>query len=307
MTPSRKAALALIGLVFGCASQPLLLRDAGSDRSQVIRIDSNLVLVPVTVTDNRGTPVEGLTTADFVLKEERARQTVVSVSRENAAVSLGVVFDLSGSMAAKMVKARAALKEFLNNLEVDDEMFLVTFADRPELRIPFTSESAAIQDAIWTSRAVGSTALYDAIALAMSEMHRAQKPRKVLFLVSDGGDNHSRLTERELRRLVEEEDVQIHAIGIHDSSDRMDEARGPWILEDLAKMTGGQHHMVTNIGDLPQLAAKMSLGLHEYYLLGYRPTPPGPSGTFRRIDVQVVPGASRPRAWVYARKGYRMP
>ena len=305
MTPSRKAALALLSLAFACASQPLLLSDASSNRSQVIRIDSNLVLVPVTVTDNRGTPVADLTAADFVLKEEKATQAVVSVSRENAAVSLGIVFDLSGSMAAKMVKARAALKEFLNNLESDDELFLVTFADRPELRIPFTSDPGAVQDAIWVSRPGGSTALYDAIALAISEMHKAQKRRKVLFLVSDGGDNNSRLTERELRRLVEEEDVQIHAIGIHDSSDRMDEARGPWILEDLAKMTGGQHHMVTNIGELPQLAAKMSLGLHEYYLLGYRPTPPGQSGTFRRIEVQVVPGVSRPR--VYARKGYRMP
>ena len=305
MTPPRKAALLLIGLVFGCASQPLPLRDTTSDGSQVIRVDSNLVLVPVTVVDNGGTPVAGLAAPDFILKEEKATQAVVSVSRETAAVSLGVVLDVSGSMAVKMVKARVALKEFLKNLESDDELFLVTFADRPELRIPFTSEPAAIQDAILVSRPGGSTALYDAIALAMSEMHKAQKQRKVLFLVSDGGDNNSRLTERELRRLVDEEDVQIHAIGIHDSFDRMDEARGPWILEDLAKMTGGQHHMVTNIGELPHLAAKMSLGLHEYYLLGYRPTPPGQSGTFRRIEVQLVPRTSRAR--VYARKGYRMP
>jgi hypothetical protein len=98
---------------------------------------------------------------------------------------------------------------------------------------------------------------------------------------------HSRLTARELRRIIDEEDVHIHAIGIHDGSDRMDEARGPWILEDLAKMTGGQHHMVSSAAELPQLAAKMSLALHERYVLGYRPTPSGLSRTFRRIESRL--------------------
>ncbi|MCZ2075840.1 MAG: hypothetical protein LC130_12680 [Bryobacterales bacterium] len=114
------------------------------------------------------------------------------------------------------------------------------------------------------------------------------------------------MTERELRRRIEEEDVQIHAIGIHDSSDRVSEARGPWILEDLAKITAGQHHTVRNLGELPELAAKMRLALHEYYILSYRP-PPGLSGTFRRINVQVARGATAARVWVYARRGYRMP
>lgn len=303
---SVKMAAASVALVATCAAQPLL-RQTEQDRAAIIRTDANLVLVPVTVIDEHGTAVPNLAASNFVLKEEKNAQTVLSVSRENTPISLGIVFDLSGSMSAKMEKARAAVHEFLKNIEPDDEMFLVTFADRPELRVSFTEDSTAIEGALLFAKPSGSTALYDAVALAIAQMHRANNRRRVLFLVSDGGDNHSRLTERELRRQIEEEDVQIHAIGIHDNSDRMAEARGPWILEDLAKMTGGQHHMVANIGELPELAAKMSAALHEFYVLGYRPNPPGLAGTYRRINVQLVRGANQPRIWVYARRGYRMP
>jgi Ca-activated chloride channel homolog len=273
-----------------------------------IRLDANLVLVPVTVTDSRGKVVPNLLKTDFKLLEEKRPQEILSFSRENAPVSLGIVVDLSGSMANKIRATHTAVDEFLKNLEPQDEEFLVTFADRPELRLPFTSDSSEIYDALTGAAPHGSTALFDAVALAIRQMRGARNQRKVLFLVSDGGDNHSRLTEHELRRLVEEEDVQIHAIGIHDTGASMDkdETRGPWVLEELANMTGGQHYMVRDAERLPELAAKMSLALHDRYLIGYRPTPPGPSGLFQRIEVKVAqPKGSR--LSVYARRGYRMP
>ena len=273
-----------------------------------IRLDANLVLVPVTVTDSRGSVVANLPQADFTLLEEKRPQDIVSFSRETAPVSLGIVVDLSGSMANKIRATHTAVNEFLKNLEPEDEEFLVTFADRPELRLPLTSDPSGIYDALAGAAPHGSTALFDAVALAIRQMRSARNQRKVLFLVSDGGDNHSRLTERELRRLVEEEDVQIHAIGIHDTGASMgsEETRGPWVLEELAKMTGGQHYMVRDAGQLPELAAKMSLALHDRYLLGYRPTPPGPSGLFQRIEVKVAQPKGN-RLSVYARRGYRMP
>lgn len=276
------------------------------DPRATIRLDANLVLVPVTVTDSRGRLVPNLVQADFTLLEEKHPQKILSLSRENAPVSLGIVVDLSGSMANKIRKTHTAVNEFLKNLEPEDEEFLVAFADWPELKLGFTSDPSGIYDALFGVVPRGSTALFDAIALAIRQMHGAKNQRKVLFLVSDGGDNHSRLTERELRRLVEEEDVQIHAIGIHDAPSSREEMRGPWILEDLAQMTGGQHHMVSDSTELPELAARMSLSLHDRYLLGYRPSPPGLSGTFRRIGVKVrQPRGSR--LSVYARRGYRMP
>jgi Ca-activated chloride channel family protein len=274
----------------------------------MIRLDANLVLVPVTVTDSRGRVVANLPQADFTLLEEKRPQDILSFSRETAPVSLGIVVDLSGSMANKIRATHTAVNEFLKNLDPEDEEFLVTFADRPELRLPLTSDPSGIYDALAGAAPYGSTALFDAVALAIRQMRGAQNQRKVLFLVSDGGDNHSRLTERELRRLVEEEDVQIHAIGIHDKGASMDreETRGPWVLEELAKMTGGQHYMVSDAGQLPELAAKMSLALHDRYLLGYRPTPPGSSGLFQRIEVKVAQPKGN-RLSVYARRGYRMP
>lgn len=215
--------------------------------------------------------------------------------------------DLSGSMANKIDKVHIAVSALLDNLEPEDEAFLVTFADQPELRLPFTSDAAAIRNALSFAHPEGSTALFDAVALAAHQMRSAQNRRRVLFLISDGGDNHSRLTERELRRLVDEEDVQIHAIGIHDNMSSREEMRGPRVLEELASMTGGQHHMVEKVGELPELASRMSRALHDRYLLGYKPTPPGLSGMFRRIDVKLTISKPERRLYVYARRGYRMP
>lgn len=272
-----------------------------------IRIDSNLVLVPVTVTDNRGKLVLGLEASDFTLLENGNLQQVQSLSHENAPISLGIVVDLSGSMADKLRKTLSAVNEFLGTLEPEDEEFLVTFADTPEVKVSFTSDLSAIRDALAGAAPRGSTALFDAVALAMRQMRTAHNDRRVLFVVSDGGDNHSRYTERELLKDLEEEDLQIHAIGIHDGMAGMDEKRGPRILEDLAGMTGGQHHMVRNVGELPAIAARMSLSLHDRYLLGYRPTSPGQSGIYRKIQVKVKQPNGANKLYVFARRGYRMP
>jgi len=293
---------------FSSEAQQLLPRPVPAPESRaVLRVDANLVLVPVTVTDNRGAVIPNMDRTDFVLTEEKRRQEIVWFAHETAPISLGVVVDLSGSMKNKIAKVHAAVGALLDHLEPEDEEFLVTFADRPELRLQFTSDPSAIRRALLFARPAGSTALFDAVALAVHQMRSAENRRRVLFLISDGGDNHSRLTERELRVVLDEEDVQIHAIGIHDRMAGLSEGYGPAILEDLARMTGGQHHMVENIGELPAMAAQMGLALHDRYLLGYKPTPLGDSGTFRRIDVKVVQPAAAPKVYVYARRGYRIP
>jgi len=293
---------------FSSEAQLLLSRPVPAPEVRaVLRVDANLVLVPVTVTNNRGAIIPNMDRTDFVLMEDKRRQEIVWFSHETAPISLGVVVDLSGSMKNKIAKAHAAVGALLDHLEPEDEEFLVTFADRPELRLQFTSDPSAILSALFFARPAGSTALFDAVALAVHQVRSAENRRRVLFLISDGGDNHSRLTERELRHVLDEEDVQIHAIGIHDRMAGLLEAHGPAILEDLARMTGGQHHMVENIGELPAMAAQMGLALHDRYLLGYKPTPLGDSGTFRRIDVKVVQPAATPKIYVYARRGYRVP
>lgn len=297
----------IISALSGIAQESPYYKPTAHESGPVLRVDTNLVLVPVTVTDNWGAVVSNLGRGDFVLTEEKQRQEIISFSHEIAPVSLGIVVDLSGSMANKIAKVQVAVGAILDNLEPEDEEFLETFADTPELRLPFTSQTSEIRSALLFVRPQGSTALFDAVALAADQMRRAQNRRKVLFLISDGGDNHSRFTERELRWLLDERDVQIHAIGIHDHMASREEARGPGILEDLAAMTGGQHHMVDDIGKLPALAGKMSMALHDRYLLGYRPMPPGLSGQFRKIDVKLVQPRRTPKFYLYARRGYRMP
>jgi len=311
LTRCRVAVLASIAC-FGAHTQPLSYRAlAGSESRPVVRIDSNLVLVPVTVTDQRGAVINNLSRADFLLSEERQPQEIVSFSHETAPISIGIIVDLSGSMANKIDKVQAAVESVVANLEEDDEAFVITFADRPRLQLPFTVDPAAILGALAHSETAGSTSLFDGVALAVRHMREARNQRKTFFVISDGGDNHSRVTERQLRSMLDETDIQIQAIGIHDHPMSMnpsiEEQHGPWILEDLAKLTGGQHHMVQDARELPQLAGEISLALHDRYLLGYKPAPSGPSGSFRRIDVKLVRQKEARRLYVYARRGYRMP
>ena len=295
-----RVVLIFVLTALGCAAESI-------HPGPVLEVNSDLVLVPVSVTDNRGRPVENLRAVDFSLEEEKSPQQVTSFVRENAPISVGIVVDLSGSMADKIVKARIAINQFLENLESNDEALLVTFADRPELRSSFTSDISPIRSLLPTITAGGGTALFDAVAMALHEMRGARNERRVLMVISDGGDNSSRFSERELRAVAQESDVQIDSIGIHDHPVRMEEIHGPWILDDLAEMTGGQHYMAKNVTDLPDLAARISLSLHERYLLGYRPAPPGLSGSYRRIEVKVRQPKTLGRLYVHARRGYRLP
>lgn len=270
-----------------------------------IRVTTDLVLVPITVTENSGKPVLDLDKSDFVLTDDRVPQDIVSFSRENARVSIGIVFDLSGSMTNKIAKARAAVREFLRYLEDEDEVFLVTFSDQAHQQTDFASNDTAILSELLLAEPRGSTALFDGVAIAVQAMRKAHNDRRVLLVVSDGEDNHSRYSERELRRTVEETEIQIHALGIHDRSTGMRDAGGPQILEDLAKMTGGEHHMVGDAGELPGLAAKMGLSLHDRYLLGYHPSPSGTPGKWRRIRVRLMKAPASYQ--LYSRNGYRVP
>jgi VWFA-related protein len=304
---TRTFILSLTAVVLGQAQQLAFREPTRPANSPTLSVDADLVLVPVTVTDQRGAMVRNLGRANFILTEEKERQEIISFSHETAPVSIGILVDFSGSMAYKIAKVRLAVDALLDNVEPEDEEFLITFSEAPELRLPFTTDKEAIRQALSFAQPSGRTALFDAVSLAVEEMRNAQNRRKVLFLISDGGDNHSRVTKRQLRSLLDESDVQIHAIGIHDGGMSREEVSGPWVLEDLAEITGGQHHMIKDLGEIPALAARMSLALHDRYLLGYQPTPPGPSGAFRRIEVKLVEPKRKGRLYIFARRGYVMP
>ena len=292
-------------------SGPRLLEESANrhrhdQKDDAIRVEVRLVLVPVTVTDALGRIVHGLARESFKLYEDRVLQPITSFSSVDTPASVGLVFDLSGSMGDKIDEARRAANAFWGTANPDDEVFLVTFADRAELQMGFTTDFAEVQDKLLFARAHGKTALIDGIQLAMRQLRKARNSRRALLVVSDGGDNNSRLSESELLSIAREADVQIYGIGIHDNPRAPEEAGGTMLLEKLSQATGGLHFVVRNPDDLRDIAAKIGVALHDQYLIGYYP-PPGPEGKWREIRVQIAAPKQWPRLQVYARRGYYGP
>ena len=174
----------------------------------------DLVLVPVTVTDPMNRLVAGLEKNSFVLLENGQPQQIRSLSTEDAPISLGVLFDVSGSMVDKIEESRQAVVEFFRTANPQDEFFVVTFSDRPQVLVNFTSSVDDIQNRLPYAVPQGATSLLDAIYLGINRMREAHNDRKALLIISDGGDNRSRYTEDEIKDMVREADVQIFAMGL---------------------------------------------------------------------------------------------
>ena len=205
-----------------------------------IKVDVNLVLVPVSIEDPKNRQVTGLDKENFEVFEGKEKQQIQHFSSEDAPVSLGAIFDVSGSMANKIERAREAVAEFFKTANPEDEFFMIAFADRPEEVSDFTRSVEDIEGRLLYTVPKGRTAMLDAIYLGLSKMRQARYGRKALLIISDGGDNHSRYTESEIKNLVKESDVQIYAIGIYDHYFPTEEERlGPQLLSDIAELTGG--------------------------------------------------------------------
>jgi len=271
-----------------------------------IRVDSTVVLVPATVTDPLNRFVTGLERGDFKVFEDDVEQKIVSFGGEDAPLSIGIVFDTSGSMGNKLAVSRQAVAEFFKFANPEDEGFLVEFSGRPELAVPFTHNPGEIQDRLLSTQSKGSTALLDGIAVALNTMHKAKNPRKALIVITDGGDNHSRYTEAEVRNRMKEADVQIYAIGIYGGASTPEEMAGPSLLRNLSEPTGGRHFFA-NLRDLPDIAEKIGIELRNEYLIGYSPSNTARDGKFRRIRVNVIQPPGLPALRVYWRKGYFEP
>ncbi|HEX3744607.1 MAG TPA: VWA domain-containing protein [Bryobacteraceae bacterium] len=275
-----------------------------------IRVDTNLVLVPVTVCNPYNQPVTGLEKEHFKIFDDKVEQTITHFSMDDEPVSVGLVFDVSGSMGNKLRESRLAAAEFFKTANRDDDFFLVEFSDIPKLISPLGSAIPDIQNELTFSPSKGRTALLDAVFLAMHEMKKSQKNRKALLIISDGGDNASRYTETELRNLVRESDVMIYAIGVYESasvrSRTPEEAGGPGLLSDLCEQTGGRH-FPADVTELPDIAAKIGVELRNRYVLGYIPTAQQHDGRYHPVTVKVIPPHGLPPLRAFWRRGYYAP
>jgi len=273
-----------------------------------IRVDVDLVLVPVTVTDSMSRLVTGLEKDNFVLMDNGEKQAIQHFSSEDAPISLGVIFDMSGSMVNKIEKARDAVVEFFKTANPEDEFFLIAFNDKPTLIADFTNSVEDVQSKLVYVVPKGRTALLDSIYLGITKMRQAKQQRKALLIISDGGDNRSRYTENEIKSMVKEADVQIYAIGIFDQSPRSDEERyGPQLLSEVTEVTGGRTFTVDSPNQLTEVAGKIGVELRNQYVLGYRPTKPARDGRWRKLRVKLNTPKGLPQLSVYAKTGYYAP
>jgi Ca-activated chloride channel homolog len=278
------------------------------EKGQPLRTETQITLVGASVTDPLGRLVTGLQQENFRVFEDGVEQEIVRFSSEDVPVSIGVIFDMSGSMADKLDKSRQAAVQFFRTANPQDEFFLVNFNDRAQLISPFTASVDDLQDRLMYTGAHGMTALYDGVYLGLSQMRGAHNAKKALLILSDGGDNHSRYSETEVRKFVREADVQIYAIGLFDSEAPTPEERaGPGLLSDMTMMTGGRAFVVQNVNQLPDVATKISMELRNQYVLGYVPSHRTHDGKWRKIKVRLVPPKGLPPLTVSSKSGYFAP
>ena len=274
------------------------LRSRTPTHDATLKVDANMVLLPVTVLDAKDQPVTDLAPGSFRVLEDDVEQQVVSFHREDGPVSVGFIFDASGSMKNRMDRSIAAIQQFLGTLTAGDEFFLIRFSDRPSLVTGFTQDSDDILGWLSSIQPYGWTALNDAIVLGMQRMKRAKNSRKALFVLTDGGDNNSRYSDSEVRNLVQESDVRIYSIGLFERSQ---------LLEKLGMDSGGRAYFARRLGDLPRTIEKLSRDFRNQYVLGYYANQRVNDGKYRRIRVEILDTIRRMPLNVFWRRGYYSP
>jgi VWFA-related protein len=271
-----------------------------------IRVNTNLVLIPVTVNDPLNRPVSGLEKEHFRLYDDRVLQTITTFAMDDEPIAAGLVFDTSGSMGDKLKRSRMAAAEFFKISDPEDEFFLVEFDSKPRLVVPLTKDTGTIEEELTFSKSKGSTALLDAIYMALQEMRKSKKNKRTLLIISDGGDNNSRYSVKEVKDLIQESDVLIYSIGVFGGGSTPEEAGGPGLLQHISEQTGGRMFFAEP-QDLPDVAKKIGIELRNRYILGYSPENQVRDGKYHHVEVKVVPPHGLPRLQAHWRVGYNAP
>jgi len=262
-------------------------------------------MVPVTVSDSMNHTVTSLKKEDFALYEGNKQQEIRYFSTEDDPVSVAIVLDVSKSMSNKIDTERAAIVEFFNNANPEDEYFAIAFSDRPRVLADSTQSVDQLQGELLAEQPGGPTAMLDAVYLAVSKLRSARYERKAILILSDGGDNASRYKLREIKSVVQESDVQIYAIGLFDTFffNTIEEKLGKVWLGEITDATGGRTIAVDNRGKVPEAAATISRAMRNQYVLGYRPTSTATT-RWRKIKVRLKSSDERSLR-AYYRQGYQ--
>lgn len=289
------------------AGNPSTQQKMGSELDGPVIVNTDLITLTVTVTDTYGRYVSGLSKKAFTILDEKQPQEITYFSDDDSPVSVGVIFDVSGSMSGEKIKnAREALSKFIQTSHNSDEYFLIAFNSRAQLLLDKTRDGNAVLDKLTFVQTKNNTALYDACYLGVEKVQRGLHPKRALLLISDGQDNNSRYTFNELRRLLKESDVVLYGVGILSGGDSGSALgmEGQGILDELASVSGGKAFFPRSALEMDDIFEQIALELRHQYSIGYKPSNFSNDGKWRKIKVKVNPPRGLPRLFVRSKEGY---
>ncbi len=301
------AVLALPAMI--AATQEVPADKPQTPAAPTLKVDVDLVLVNATVTDQLNRYVSGLEQDHFQVWEDRVEQKIDYFSAEDVPISIGIIFDVSGSMKDKITTAHNAATTFLKTGNPEDEYFLIEFASSPKVASDFTTDVTKLQNKLLFTPAKGMTALYDSVYLGLEKLKEGTNPKKAILLITDGEDNHSRYTFSQVKEFVKEQDVQIYGIGIVDDwNSQLGAGRtGRALIEELTELTGGRAFFPDSVYELEDICTKIAVELKNQYVIGYRSTNGAKDGKWRKLRVKVNPPKGIQRLGVRFKQGYYAP
>jgi Ca-activated chloride channel family protein len=277
------------------------------DEQRPISLTTDMVTLNLTVTDSYGRSVIGLDKSAFSIFDNNVQQKIEFFSDVDTPVSIGILFDISGSMSGeKVAKARQALGRFIATSHPSDEYFLVAFNSRAQLLMDRTRDGDAVLDKLTLVQPKAQTALYDAVYLGVEKVTRGAHQRKAILIISDGQDNNSRYNFTDVRRLLKESDVTVYGVGILSGNDYSTSIgmSGQSFLDELSSVTGGKTFYPNTGVELDEIFERIALELRNQYSVGYYPNDFVPDGKWRKIKVKVKPPRGISRLGVRSREGY---
>ncbi len=297
-------ALSVTALAQSATPTPTPVPDDPDER---IRVKTDLVSLTLTVTDPYGRYVSGLNKSAFTIFDNNQEQEITYFSDADAPVSIGILFDVSGSMSGEKVsKARKALERFIGTSHPSDEYFLIAFNNRAQLLMDRTRDGEAVLRKLTLVKPKENTALYDAVYLGVERVTRGTHQKRAMLIISDGQDNASRYNFGEVRRLMKESDVVTYSVGIMDRSDSASSLgmQGQAFLDELSSVTGGKSFYPQTDIEMDEIFERIALELRNQYSIGYIPKDFQPDGKWRKVKVKIKPPRGLPRLTVRSREGY---